>query len=546
MRDKSRDGWMNRIETFFLTGFPGLWRFIMKIPPIRRWANKRIIGRAAGRAPCRPHAFSSMPIKGGDVKTLMAGYTSWESLTDRNWFSRHLPPRKLPIWPDLKTEMADLYKVRPSGPRISEDSTVLFLSFAQWFTDGFLMTDTGDRRRTHTSHHIDLNPLYGLTREQTQAIRIMSETPGQKGRLKFETINGEIYAPKMYDDTGTLKPEFAVLRQPLNLDGHFQDLEKNHGHERAQASRQEIFAFAGERANSTPFTAMLNTLFLREHNRLAGILEAANTGPEWDDERIFQTARNINIVELIKIVVEEYINHISPYHFKLTADPKVCWREYWNKPNWIPVEFNLLYRWHSLVPDHFVFSGTPVSATETGFAHSYLTNVGVAALAESAAHQRAWEVGLFNTAPFLLQVELGAIKQSRDHLIASYNDYREIYGFPRVTRFEQITGDPQRVDALRRLYKEPDNIEFFVGLFAEDVGAKSAVPPLIGRMVALDAFSQALTNPLLSEYIYNETTFSKEGLLEIAATGTLQDVINRNLAPGQKPISVSMEYRAAS
>lgn len=540
MRDKSRDGLMNRIETFFLTGFPGLWRFIMKIPPIRRWANKRIIGRAAGRAPCRPHAFSSMPLKGGDVKTDMAGYTSWESLTDRNWFSRHLPPRKLPIWPDLRTEMADLYKVRLSGPRISEDSTVLFLSFAQWFTDGFLMTDSGDRRRTHTSHHIDLNPLYGLTREQTQAIRIMSEHSGQKGRLKFEDVNGEIYAPKMYDDNGVLKPEFAVLRPPLNLESHLKNLPPD----QAVALRRKIFAFAGERANSTPFTAMLNTLFLREHNRLAGMLEVAY--PTWDDERIFQTARNINIVELIKIVVEEYINHISPYYFQLSADPKVCWREYWNKPNWIPVEFNLLYRWHSLVPDHFVINGTPVSAVETGFEHSHLTSVGLASLAVSAAGQRAWEVGLFNTAPFLVDVELGAIKQSRDHLIASYNDYREVYGFPRVTRFEQITGDPQKVDALRRLYKEPDNIEFFVGLFAEDVGAKSAVPPLIGRMVALDAFSQALTNPLLSEYVYNEATFSKEGLREIAATGTLQDVINRNLAPGQKPISVSMEYRAAS
>jgi prostaglandin-endoperoxide synthase 2 len=207
------------------------------------------------------------------------------------------------------------------------------------------------------------------------------------------------------------------------------------------------------------------------------------------------------------------------------------------------VEFNLLYRWHSLVPDRFFFNGTTVPATETGFAHSYLTNVGVAALAESAARQRAWEVGLFNTAPFLLQVELGAVKQSRDHLIASYNDYREVYGFPRVTRFEQITGDPQKVETLRRLYKDPDNIEFFVGLFAEDVGAKSAVPPLIGRMVALDAFSQALTNPLMSEYVYNEATFTQEGLREMAATETLQDVINRNLAPGQRPISVSMEYR---
>ena len=68
------------------------------------------------------------------------------------------------------------------------------------------------------------------------------------------------------------------------------------------AKKRTIFAFAGERANSTPMTAMLSTLFLREHNRLCAMLEANN--PDWDDERIFQTARNINIALLIKIVVE--------------------------------------------------------------------------------------------------------------------------------------------------------------------------------------------------------------------------------------------------
>ena len=26
-------------------------------------------------------------------------------------------------------------------------------------------------------------------------------------------------------------------------------------------------------------------------------------------------------------------------------------RKPWNRSNWIAVEFNLLYRWHSLVPD---------------------------------------------------------------------------------------------------------------------------------------------------------------------------------------------------
>ena len=61
--------------------------------------------------------------------------------------------------------------------------------------------------------------------------------------------------------------------------------------------------------NGAPQVAMVDTLLLREHNRLAGVMERLNTG--WNDERVFQTARNTMIVLFIKIVVEEYIDHVS-------------------------------------------------------------------------------------------------------------------------------------------------------------------------------------------------------------------------------------------
>ena len=58
------------------------------------------------------------------------------------------------------------------------------------------------------------------------------------------------------------------------------------------------------------------------------------------------------------------------------------------------------------------------------------------------------------------------------------------------------------------------------------------MPPLMERIVAIDAFSQAFTNPLLSEHVFNESTFSTAGLEVIEETSSLQDVLDRNLTEG--------------
>jgi prostaglandin-endoperoxide synthase 2 len=486
-----------------------------------------------------------MPPKGNGDDPSIASYTSWDSLTDRNWFSRHLPPKDPPQDPlnPSSQRVAELFVRRE--PVLSEDSTVLFLAFAQWFTDGFLMTDAIDRRLTHSRHEVDLGQLYGCTRQQTHAVRMMSESRGEKGRLKFQNINGEIYAPYLYGEDGRKKGEFALLPDPMGLDEVLALLDRaNPAH--AAKLRSHIFAFASERANTTPFTALMNTLFLREHNRLAAMIEEANPG--WDDERIFQTARNINIVLLINIVIAEYINHISANHFRLFADPSVAWKAHWNRPNWIPVEFNVLYRWHCLVPDEFVIEGQPVRTEQIVFDNSRLTEIGLARLAVSASEDRACRVGLFNTARCLTErgLELAAINQGRANRLRPYNDYRELFGFPRVTQFNQITGDPQRAEALSALYDgDPDNVEFFVGLFAEDVLPGYAVPPLMARMISVDAFTHAFTNPLLSEQVFNERTFTKEGLAVINEKRhlRLEDLVNRN-CERPAPVAISMTWKA--
>lgn len=518
-RDRSRDGLRNRIEVALLTGLRPAWRLVNRRPALARLCNRVIVNNAVMKVPARPLALSTA-----------APYTSWPSLTDRSFFSRYLPPRAGADLPPLD-DVAALFRPGADGPRVSQRSTLLFPCFAQWFTDGFMMTDDADRRRTTTNHQIDLGQLYGLRPEVTEALRRRSEQPGEKGRLKSEVVGGEEWAPRLFDAEGRRAPEFAALPTPLRLPDGL-----------PAARLAGLFAFGGDRANTTPFTAALNTLFLREHNRLCAVLERA--WPGWDDARVFETARNVNIAQLIRIVIEEYVNHISPYWFNLLADPQACWNACWNRQNWLPVEFNLLYRWHSLVPERVSWAGRLRPVADMRLDNQPLLQAGLGAAFDEASRTKAWRVGLFNTADFLLPAERASIEQGRDNQLATYNDYRAAMGYPRVTRFEQISGDPRVVDGLRRVYGDVDRVEFFVGLFAEELLPRAAVPKLIGRMVAADAFSHALTNPLLAPAVFNEDTFSPQGMQSIRATSRLQHLLDRN-APGSGRASMEQDGAAA-
>ncbi len=516
VRDTSRDGFINKLEQFLLTNFPIIWAILQSNNRIKRWLNKKLINYVVYKLPPRPHPFSTM-----------STYTSWDSLTDRSWTGRHLPaapqfnqPGTLPQLEDL----AVLFRKRDGETIDSPKSTLLFPYWVQWFTDGFLRVDRNNRLKNTSNHQVDLAPVYGLKRESTDKLRSK-----QGGKLKSQMINGEEYPLYLYEDpeNNIFKKEFEGLYVPL----------RRVREEVPAEQKAKFFAMGVERANVQIGYVMFNVICLREHNRQCDLL-AANY-PDWDDERLFQTARNILIVIILKIVVEEYVNHITPYHFNVIVDPISFVREQWYRTNWMTVEFSLVYRWHSALPETLIYDNEAIPMETTLWNNELLTSRGLGALFEEASCQPGTQIGLFNTAEFLLPVELASVEWGRYTQMASYNDYREMCQYPRVTDFNQITGDPEKQALLKQFYGHVDNLEFYVGLYAEDARQNAVIPILIERLIAIDAFSVVLTNPLLAERVFNEKTFSPIGWQEIQKKQTVSDLVNRNLSQSERKYHVS-------
>ncbi|MFG3441987.1 peroxidase family protein [Nonomuraea sp. NPDC047897] len=521
-RSMATDGVVNRLRFLALTGGRPFWDLVQAVPAARHRLNAILIDSAIREMPPRPEPLSTM-----------ADYTSWVSLTDRTYNGRHLPPIAAAEGRRPTPERAAALFTRGDTMIPCPRSTVLFAYFAQWFTDGFLRGDTNiprDPRKNTSNHHIDLNQVYGLNEAATAALRTFDG-----GLLKSQLINGGEFPPHLCEH-GKIKPEFA----PLSVI-RFEEL--------TDAQRATLFATGSDRGNTQVGFTMLTVLFLREHNRVARLL--AERHPRWDDERLFQTARNILIVLLIKLVVEEYINHITPYHFRFTLDPRLSAllaRAPWHRENWASVEFNLVYRWHSLIPSRLSVGGRDLPMEQTLLSGGALIpEPGLARLFEDASRQRAGRIGLFNTDPLLTPVDMSSIADSRVLGLAPYNSYREHCRFPRVCRFEHVTGDERVAGALRELYRSVDDLDLYVGLFAEEPGSPDAIlPPLLTKIIAIDAFSQALTNPLLAPRVFNAATFSPEGMRILATTRSLSDVLHRNVPEDPRPRFVSMTRGRAS
>ena len=512
----------------------GLIERVTSEPEIHALINGELISHIVAVTAGRPLPYSlwtGRPIgvayAGGGVEP-SSDYVTWPGLTDRRFTGRHLPPvddATVAALPPVE-QVVDLFSRKAFVP--STNTSALLCFFAQWFTDSFLRTSGDDSRLNTSNHEIDLCQIYGLDAETAALLRC-----GQGGLLR--TSSDGLFPAHLFDAHGTLNPQFATLPYLVKRpDGTtLEDIVLGSLQvppDALLARKQGLYATGLERGNSTILYTAISSIFLREHNRLCRML--AKAYPAWDDDRLFQTARNINIVLLLKLTINEYINHLAGAPFKLSLDRGFAESKPWYRANRIAIEFDLLYRWHSLVPDAIEVGGAVYSAAEYRFNNALLEKHGAEALIAAASRQPAGRLGLGNSPPFLWGAEAAAHGLSRRHRLQSFTAYQACFGQTVADSFQALTKDEEMAGRLAALYGSIERVEFSVGLFAQHHDDGSVLPETLNAMVAVDAFSQILTNPLLASNVYGPQAFSEEGMAVIDETASFQALVARNAAGG--------------
>lgn len=296
------------------------------------------------------------------------------------------------------------------------------------------------------------------------------------------------------------------------------------------------FFTAGDvRANENVELIAMQTLFVREHNRLADQLAKGN--PQLSDEQIYQQARRMVIGELQVITYKEFLpallgpGALRPY---AGYNPKV-------NPG-IANEFaTAAFRLgHSMLGSDVEFLDNngqsvrdSVGLREAFFNPDLVRETGIDPILKYLASDRAEEIDtrvvddvrnfLFG-APGQGGLDLASlnIQRGRDHGLADYNTVRAAYGLPRVKSFAEITSDPNLQKQLKDVYGSVDKVDLWVGGLAETHLPGASVGPLFARIIG-DQFARLRDG----DRFWYQRVFSGDELRRLEQT-TLAEVIRNN------------------
>ncbi|XP_075977661.1 peroxidase-like [Anticarsia gemmatalis] len=276
--------------------------------------------------------------------------------------------------------------------------------------------------------------------------------------------------------------------------------------------------------------------FFREHNRIARGLAMLN--PCWDDEKLFQTARQINIAqyqyiyyyELIPDIIghknalaEGIIHETSGFvnDFDHSHEPGI-YREFTVGTRWfhtyqegaLDLYRDGKYRGSRPIPDDIARSGVLArNNTEADLTEgSYIQPSARFDYVFDPQFTHRYSGGLNRVA----DLPATDFMRGRDAGFKSYNEYRKVCGLKVAKHWDDFhdTIDKDKVETLSRLYDDVDDVELMVAIYIEKWLPEAFVGPTLYCIMVKNLllwrksdkfffehgdFPAALTKPQLNE-----------------------------------------------
>ncbi len=317
-----------------------------------------------------------------------------------------------------------------------------------------------------------------------------------------------------------------------------------------------LFVGGDVRANETSSLSCMHTLWVREHNRLADEIAAAN--PTWTDEEIYQRARKIVGALLQKITYDEFLPALlgegalapySGYDDSVNAS--------------IATEFSTAaYRvGHTMLSpivlrlDEF---GDPIGSGNLSLRDSFfdpdkiMLEGGMEPIFRGLAAGQMQKVDgfvnddvrifLFNeigsTPPAMDLVALN-IQRGRDHGLPDYNSIRVAYGLAPVVNYSDITSDATLQAAIASVYPDINDMDAWIPMIAEDLVPGSSLGETI-RTILIDQFTRIRDG----DRFWYENDADLSGLMSWIDSQKLSDVIIRNTTINEGEIHENLFFVA--
>ncbi|XP_037943286.1 peroxidase-like [Teleopsis dalmanni] len=319
----------------------------------------------------------------------------------------------------------------------------------------------------------------------------------------------------------------------------------SHGSECGKDMSQ-CYNIPDKRNQEIPTIIVLHVIFLREHNRIANALALLN--PHYDDERLFQEARKINIAQYQHIAYYHWLPLILGQSYSLDNNlvyyvhPHDYVNDYNPSVNPAPlVEFSsAAFRYsHNQIPGWFSLVGPSRHYNETMRLSDYINrpeNINfishgdnfdslVRGLCtqfqkESSSHvdkEIKHHFGRKANEEYGKDLKAVDIQRSRDFGCASYNDVRHYCGLPRAYDWPGFSNEipASKIALLKSLYNSPDDVDLVVGGSLEKTVQQSVFGPTFQCVVAKQFGKTRTADRFFFEHENQYSGFTRCQLAEI-------------------------------